>query len=102
MEGVFIPKKQLTGKECLCVCLCYLHKLLCVLMELFQYWQRLFRKAVFENALDDSAAVGVSGEGEDLRRRIYTLQMSDKRSNDPLKQTITFMDTDHSREACNS
>lgn len=84
------------------MCLCYLHKLLCVLMELFQYWQRLFRKAVFENALDDSAAVGVSGEGEDLRRRIYTLQMSDKRSNDPLKQTITFMDTDHSREACNS
>lgn len=78
MEGVSIQKKQLTGKECLCVCvfvcLCYLHKLLCVLMELFQYWQRLFRKAVFENALDDSAAVGVSGEGEDLGRRIYTLQ----------------------------
>lgn len=45
----------------------YLHKLLCVLMELFQYRQRLFRKAVFENALDDSAAVRVSGEGKDLR-----------------------------------
>lgn len=61
------------------MCLCYLHKLLCVLMELFQDWQRLFRKAVFENALDDSAAVGVSGEGEDLRRTIYTLQTVDRR-----------------------
>lgn len=49
-----------------CVAL-YLHKLFCVLMELFQYRQRLFRKAVFENALDDSAAVRVSGEGKDLR-----------------------------------
>lgn len=54
------------------MCVCYLHKLLCVLMELFQYWQRLFRKAVFENALDDSAAVGVSGEGKDLRRTEFT------------------------------
>lgn len=60
-----------TGKDevvCVCVCGWYLHKLLCVLMELFQYWQRLFRKAVLENALDDSAAVGVSGERKDLRR----------------------------------
>lgn len=45
----------------------YLHKLLCVLMELLQYRQSLFRKAVFKNALDDSAAVRVSGEGKDLR-----------------------------------
>lgn len=64
------PAKQLAGdkKRWLCVCVAaYLHKLLCVLMELFQYRQRLFRKAVFKNALDDSAAVRVSGEGKDLR-----------------------------------
>ena len=41
-------------------------------MELFQDWQRLFRKAVLENALDDSAAVRVSGEGEDLRYTEFT------------------------------
>lgn len=36
-------------------------------MELLQYGQRLLGEAVFENALDHSAAVRVSGEGEDLR-----------------------------------
>lgn len=49
------------------VCVRYLHKLFCVLMELLQYRQRLFRKAVFKNALDDSAAIRMSGEGKDLR-----------------------------------
>lgn len=50
------------------LCVFYLHELLCVLMELLQYRQRLFGKAVFENTLDDSAAVWVSGEGKDLQR----------------------------------
>lgn len=36
-------------------------------MELLQYRQRLFRKAVFENALNDSAAIRMSGEGKNLR-----------------------------------
>lgn len=45
----------------------YLHELLGVLMQLLQYRQRLFRKAVFEDALNDSAAVRVSGEGKNLR-----------------------------------
>lgn len=51
---------------------------------------------MFENALDDSAAVGVSGEGKDLRRTGCT----------PCKRwpgaeaTGTF--SDHSKEACHS
>lgn len=49
------------------VCVRYLHQLLRVLMELLQYRQRLIRKAVFENALNDSAAIRVSREGKDLR-----------------------------------
>lgn len=51
----------------MCVCVCYLHELLRVLMELLQYRQRLLGKAMLEDALDDPAAVRVSGESEDLR-----------------------------------
>lgn len=59
-------------------CVLYLHQLLCVLMQLLQYRQRLFRKAVFENALNDSAAIRVSGEGEDLKdKHNYTLLIYD-------------------------
>ena len=48
---------------------CYLHELLRVLMELLQDGQRLLWKAVLENALDDSAAVRMSGEGKHLQDR---------------------------------
>lgn len=43
-----------------------LHELLCVLVELLQDGQCLFRQAMLQDALDDSAAVRVSGQGEHL------------------------------------